>query len=199
MDRTRARLRPGARVLEIGSGPGRDALALEERGLSVRRTDITPAFVDRLRRLGQAADVLDPLHEDLRDPEAGPQAGPQGGPQAGADGCYDAVWADAVLLHVARADLPRLLRRLHDAVRDGGVLALTMKEGDGDGWSSHGSVGAPRHFTFWREPALRAVLEGAGWRILHVHRSAGRPGIEEGWLAVLSERSGTVVAGGSVA
>ena len=30
-----------ARVLEIGSGPGRDALALEQIGLSVRRTDIS--------------------------------------------------------------------------------------------------------------------------------------------------------------
>src|SRR5688500_17662964 len=37
------------RVLEIGSGGGRDALALEERGISVRRTDIAQGFVDLLR------------------------------------------------------------------------------------------------------------------------------------------------------
>ncbi len=74
----------GGAVLEIGSGGGRDAVALEERGLRVRRTDISAGFVERLRGLGFAADVLDPLHDDL------------GGP-------YDGVWASACLLHVARA------------------------------------------------------------------------------------------------
>lgn len=35
----------GSRVLEIGSGPGGDALALEAAGLTVSRTDATRAFV----------------------------------------------------------------------------------------------------------------------------------------------------------
>ena len=45
-------LENGARVLEVGSGSGRDAMLLAERGLSVRRTDITPAFVRLLRAAG---------------------------------------------------------------------------------------------------------------------------------------------------
>ena len=44
------RLGAGARVLEIGSGGGRDARSMEELGLRVRRTDITPAFVDAAAR-----------------------------------------------------------------------------------------------------------------------------------------------------
>ena len=44
------RLPPGARVLEVGSGPGRDAAALESLGLSVRRTDISPGFVALMTR-----------------------------------------------------------------------------------------------------------------------------------------------------
>ncbi|MCW2749117.1 MAG: methyltransferase type 12, partial [Aeromicrobium sp.] len=35
---------PAGHVLEIGSGPGWDADALEKAGLTVRRTDITLAF-----------------------------------------------------------------------------------------------------------------------------------------------------------
>src|SRR3954451_4009810 len=50
-----AHLRPSARVLEIGSGSGRDARALEDAGLSVRRTDITPAFVRLLQDSGYDA------------------------------------------------------------------------------------------------------------------------------------------------
>ena len=54
------------RVLEIGSGGGRDALELERRGMSVRRTDISKGFVELLR---VEADLLDPLTEDLADPQ----------------------------------------------------------------------------------------------------------------------------------
>ncbi|MGO9789893.1 MAG: hypothetical protein ACLP8S_10495, partial [Solirubrobacteraceae bacterium] len=51
-------LPPTARVLEIGSGTGHDADLLEARGLSVRRTDATHAFVNQLRERGLSADVL---------------------------------------------------------------------------------------------------------------------------------------------
>lgn len=165
---------PRARVLEIGSGPGRDAALLEGLGLDVRRTDITPAFVDLLRAQGHAADVLDPLTDDLDDPAR------PGTP-------YDGVWASASLLHVDRAELPVLLGRVAAATRPGGVLALALKEGDGDAWSTHGFVGAPRHFVYWREPALREALDAAGWDVEQVgHSRSARTG--EPWLDVRARR-----------
>ena len=75
------------------------------------------------------------------------------------------MWASASLLHVRREDLPQVLSRLGDATRADGLLHLALKEGDGARFSTHGHVGAPRHFTFWREEPLRAVLEAAGWRV----------------------------------
>jgi len=54
-----AALVPGGTVLEIGSGPGFDAELLEERGMTVQRTDATPAFVERLRVAGRDARLLD--------------------------------------------------------------------------------------------------------------------------------------------
>ena len=48
-------------------------------------------------------------------------------------GPYDAVWANASLLHVARGDLPMVLRRLAAVTRPGGLLRVAVKEGDGDG------------------------------------------------------------------
>lgn len=160
-----ARLGPGAVVLEIGSGGGRDALALEAAGLWVRRTDITPGFVALLREAGHQADVLDPLHDDL-----------------GAPASHDGVWANACLLHVDRSDLPTVLRRLAEATRPGGALHLSLKEGDGEAWSTHGSVGAPRRFDYWREQPLREALEAAGWGVEALARGVGRTG--EMWLTV---------------
>ena len=153
----------GAWVLEIGSAGGRDALALEERGLTVRRTDITPAFVELMRSRGYDADVLDPLTDD------------PGGP-------YDGVWASACLLHVAREDLPTVLRNLAGATRPGGALAMSLKEGDGDEWSVHGHVRAPRRFVYWREDPLRSVLTEAGWRVEELAHGIGGSGQE--WMRI---------------
>src|SRR5918994_840665 len=62
------------RGLEIGSGGGRDALELEKRGISVRRTDISKGFVELLRESGFEADLLGPLTENLADPHRWPTA-----------------------------------------------------------------------------------------------------------------------------
>jgi len=168
-----AMLPPGARVLEVGSGSGRDALALEERGVSVHRTDITPAFVRMLRADGHDAAVADPLTDDLADP--------------GRDAPYDGVWASASLLHVRREDLPAVLANLAGVTATGGALHLAVKEGDGARFSVHGNVPGPRHFTFWREPGLRAVLADAGWDVRSVTRNVGLR--EETWLDVLAVRA----------
>jgi SAM-dependent methyltransferase len=164
----------GSRVLEIGSGSGRDASAIERAGITVRRTDITPAFVDLLRAGGHQADRLDPLVDDLADP-------------ATPDAPYDGVWADASLLHVDREDLPTVLARLAAATRQGGALFMSVKEGDGADWSMHGNVTAPRFFTFWRSEPLRSLAEAAGWTVREVVRGSAPDG--EPWLELLAVRA----------
>ena len=167
LDEFAARVGAGGRVLEIGSGAGRDARELEGRGLVVRRTDITPAFVELMRGDGFEADVVDPLVDDLGDG-------------------YDAVWANAVLLHLSRDEMGVVLGRLHDATRPGGKFYLSVKEGDGERWSTHGHVAGARHFTYWREAQLRAVLEAAGWTVRTVRHIQGQ---RDPWLDVYADRS----------
>lgn len=166
------RVGPGGRVLEIGSGPGRDARALEALGLSVRRTDISAGFVALLRADGRRADRLDPLVDDLADPDRA--------------AAYDAVWASACLLHVGRADLPVVLGRLAAVTRPGGCLHASLKEGDGEVWSTHGHVRDPRHFVLWREQPLREALDGAGWAVDELDRHEGQR--TDRWLDVLATR-----------
>ena len=154
---------PGGTVLEIGSGPGLCANELEARGLTVRRTDATVAFVEKLRADGHPADVLDALTDDL------------GGP-------YDVLFANAVVLHFAPDDLAALLQRATVSAR---WLAVTVKEGDGDAWST-AKLDAPRWFVYWREPALREVLTGAGWQVDTLDHVGGR---HDDWMTVLASRA----------
>jgi SAM-dependent methyltransferase len=158
---------PGGRVLEIGSGPGRDALELERRGLAVRRTDITPAFVDLMRADGFDAHVVDPTVDDL------------GGP-------WDGVWANAVLIHLDRAEMATVLARLCDATRLGGTLYASVQEGEGEAWTTRGHVAGARHFTFWREQPLREAAARTGWRVVELRRSETANGT---WLDVFAERT----------
>ena len=164
------------RVLEIGSGGGRDALELEKRGMSVRRTDISKGFVDLLRERGFEADLLDPLTEDLADPQR------PGTP-------YDGIWACACLIHVAREDLGTVLGRLAEATRIGGRLHASVREGDGEDVSTHGSdAGSQRYVeTYWREPALRSALTNAGWVVSEIRQCIGRPG--DHWLSIRASRA----------
>jgi SAM-dependent methyltransferase len=163
------------RVLEIGSGGGRDALALEARGIEVRRTDVSEGFVNLLRENGCDADRLDPLSDDLTDPRR------PGAP-------YDGVWACACLIHVAREDFGTVLERLAGATRTGGRLHVSVREGDGEKISIEGSAAAPRRYveTCWREPALRSAVTDAGWKVDAIRRCIGRPG--DRWLSVRASR-----------
>jgi len=157
------RVRPGARVLEIGSGTGRDALELERRGFVVRRTDATQAFIDMMRADGYVVDRLNALTDDF------------GGP-------YDAIFADAVFLHFDRPGLAQVLRK---AARSAPVLVFATREGKGEEWSDR-NLDLPRHFVLWQEDALREVLTNAGWEVQRLDRGEGKFGM---WFYVLATRA----------
>lgn len=159
MERVLVLLPPGGRVLEIGSGSGRDADWFEARGLVVRRTDGCAAFVEALRAAGHAADLLDVL----RDPV------PTG---------FDLVYASAVLLHVEALDLPGVLTRLAEAAP---LIAFTLKVGEGAAWST-AKTGLPRFFQYWDEATLREALARTPWRVQLLEQRRGR---SEDWLQVV--------------
>ena len=109
------RLAPGARILELGCGGGRDSARMIERGFDLDATDGVAAMVRKANeRWHVGARVM--RFEQL---------------DAHAD--YDAVWAHACLLHVARADLPGILAAIRRGLRSGGWHFANFKLGDGEG------------------------------------------------------------------
>ncbi|RLK52834.1 GNAT family N-acetyltransferase [Microbacterium telephonicum] len=162
-----ALVREGGSVLELGTGPGRDADALEAAGLVVDRTDAAGPFVTLQKAAGHAARMLDVRAADF------------GGP-------YDAVFANAVLPHVDRPELPRVLGTALRATVPGGVIAASFKEGDGEGWSTH-KLDAPRHYVYWRAAPLAAAFTAAGWSDVRV-RDITTPGAADRWLGVTARR-----------
>lgn len=144
---------PPGRVLEIGSADGRDAAFLESLGREMRRTDATRAFVEMLQQGGHPADVLNVLTDDL------------GGPYAG-------VLADAVFLHLTPEQLANVFVRIRQTLSPGGLLAFSVKIGEGSEWSSH-KLGAPRWFQYWEETSLRTLLGDCGFDVVDLAVDTG--------------------------
>lgn len=142
-----ARLRPGAHVLDLGCGPGVAAALMRDAGLEVDAVDASPGMAEEAAR-AYGLQVRIATFDEI----------------AG-QAIYDGIWAAFSLLHAPRASLPRHLAALHRAARPGAPFVIAMKEGDGEARDSLG-----RLYTYWREPALRAALEAAGF----VHEATAR-------------------------
>jgi SAM-dependent methyltransferase len=130
------RLPKGARILDAGSGSGRDTLAFLRRGYAVSAFDSSPALCELSARLAQVRTRLLRFQE-LDDYEE-----------------YDGIWACASLLHLPEAELSDAISRLVRALKPGGVLYMSFKHGSGERVTEDG-----RLFTDMTESRLRRILE----------------------------------------
>jgi len=168
LDRFLDRLTPGASILELGSGGGADAEQMIVRGFDVTPTDGSPGLAAQAeRRLGRPVRLL--RFEQLA-----------------ADAEYDAVWANASLLHAPIERLPEILARVRRALKPAGRFYASYKAGSGPDRDRLG-----RYYNFPTEAALRAAYAEAGpWASLDVEHGhgGGYDGVERDWLMVLAAR-----------
>lgn len=164
-------LEPGARILELCCGGGRDAEAMIRRGFAVDPTDGTPEIARKAaERLERPVRVMrfDELHERDR---------------------YDAVWAHASLLHVPRVALTSVLQSIYRALRPGGFHFASFKSGDGEGRDRFG-----RYFNYLDKPALLGIYQAAApWEIVAIdeYMGGGYEGSETPWIALTVRKSPT--------
>ena len=122
------------RILDAGCGSGRDAKAFLEAGYAVKAFDASPAMV-RLASQFTSLPVQCMTFSDMTWVQR-----------------FDGIWASASLLHVPRADLPRVAERFRRALKPEGVCFVSFKHGtkerEKDG----------RHFTDMTDTVLQAVV-----------------------------------------
>lgn len=156
-----------ARILEFGSGFGRDAEYLVGLGYTVECTDASTELVKLLQKRGFDAKILNAITDEL----------PQG---------LDFVFAHAVLLHFTRDEASRVIRKVFGALNPNGKFAFTLKQGEGEGWSEK-KLGAPRFFCYWTEPQIREVLESAGFGDVEI--SGDKATANATWLQIVAKKN----------
>lgn len=125
----------GATILDFGCGSGRDAKYFLDHGYQV-------AAVDGSAELCKAASeytgisVKQMLFEDLDEVEM-----------------YDGIWACASILHVKRAELPSIFRKMSAATKSNGIIYVSFKYGDFEGERNG------RYFTDMTEDSMAQLLE----------------------------------------
>ena len=125
-----------ARILDAGSGAGRDSAVFLRQGHDVSAFDASPALCRLSTKLtGVATRQL--RFQEFDEIEK-----------------YDGIWANASLLHVPRIELPDCISRLARSLKPGGLMYMSFKHGSGERVAPDG-----RFFADLTSADLRSLID----------------------------------------
>ncbi len=159
---------PPFALLDLGCGPGRDLATFTRMG----HVAIGVEGAAALAAMAREHSGCEVWTQDLLALELPAQR-------------FDGVFANAVLFHVPRQELPRVLRQLQDTLKPGGVLFTSNPRGNNEeGWQGE-RYGAYHDLDAWRR-----YVSAAGFAELeHYYRPTGLPRAQQPWLATVWRRA----------
>ena len=160
-------LPPRALILDVGCGPGCDSDHFRGDGHRTIGIDLSLGMLQLAR---EEYGTADQVQADMR--------------QLPCDGKADGIWACASMLHLNREDFPAALLGFRSALRPGGLLCLSVREGQGEEWDTRYGSDCPRWFTYWREADVDSYLRRHDFDILSIEDDSSS------WIRRLARRSG---------
>ncbi len=149
-------LLPGDEILDLGSGPGRDAVILRNHGLNVTCVDGSENMVNMTARLG-----FNSVLSDLRVFDS-------------PDKKYHGIWAYSSLIHLNFDEAKKLVGKLSDILKDGGILFLGLIQGDGHDVINAAGSSFTRYFEYYHHEKIMALVENSSFRL--VFHDSFKPG-----------------------
>lgn len=165
----------GGKVLDVGCAGGRDSRKFVANGFSVVGIDAVDIFISEAKKRVPQADFIktDVLKLDF----------PRN--------TFDGIWAQAVLLHLERKDVPTVLAKFYVILKSGGKIHVAVKEGEGQGWDCDKLANdKKRFFTYFSQKEMRNLFKKAGFKIILsklVDDDAGREKIK--WVVIWGEKA----------
>lgn len=152
-----------AKILDLGCGSGRDALAFKNKGYEVDAIDASIELVKKAREL-TGIQVKHQSFYDLNE-----------------EAVYDGIWACASLLHCERDRLIEVTKKIFNALKPDGVCYMSFKYGNLD------RIKDERSFTDLDEQQAQVLLNQLdGIESLEQWITIDkRPDRDEEWLNIL--------------
>lgn len=169
MDRFTGELPQGSRILDIGSGAGRDAAYMVERGFDVTGIDFSSELVRIAKKNVSIAQFQIMDFEEMDFPSDS----------------FDGVWASASLLHVPRKNLLPVLKNIHTILKEGGLFFSLFRLGEGEKFTVERRGGADlrRFYAYYQPKELQALLGQAGFSNIQYEFDAINSGDWVGFFA----------------
>lgn len=163
-DKFTSYLKPGARILDVGCGPGRDVKAFNEMGFDC--IGMEPS--EELRRFAETytgKKILSTIAQNISFHNE-----------------FDGIWACASLLHAERDELSLVFEKMHTALKSKGVIYVSFKLGNFSGVRTDG-----RYFVDMTSDLLKNILKNVpGLTFLEEWKTTDlRPENETEWLNVI--------------
>jgi 2-polyprenyl-3-methyl-5-hydroxy-6-metoxy-1,4-benzoquinol methylase len=158
-----ATLATGGHVLDLGCGPGASAAKMAAAGFQVTATDAVPEMIE----LAQKHDGVTAHVATFNDIE-------------GTD-IYDGIWANFSLLHAPKADMPRHLAALAQALKPGATFHIALKTGTGEHRDKLG-----RNYSYYTQDELTGLLNAVGLQVDDAATGSGTglDGTISDWVAL---------------
>lgn len=124
----------GGSILDFGCGSGRDTKSFLEKGYVVEALDGSKKLCD-LANAYTGIKVKHMMFEEFEEVEK-----------------FDGIWACASILHVTKKELPTILKKMVNALKDNGTIYTSFKYGDFEGERNG------RYFTYLTEDSFGALI-----------------------------------------
>jgi ubiquinone/menaquinone biosynthesis C-methylase UbiE len=142
----------GKRIVDIGSGPGRDGLLLQEEGKEIVCADASEAMVTLSSERGLESVIagFDKLPFE--------------------DESFDGAWSYTALLHVPKNSIHTPLGEISRVLKLSGKFALGLIEGDTEGYKESSEIGMPRWFSFYQKDEIENVCKEHGFEPVYFEK-----------------------------
>jgi ubiquinone/menaquinone biosynthesis C-methylase UbiE len=137
------------RLLDIGSGSGRDGVLFTEKGIEVTCLDASEEMVKITTEKGLRSIVGDFLHLPFKENE------------------FNSIWAYTSLLHISKKDIDVALEEIKRVLSVGGIFGLGLIEGNTEEYKLSSGVQSPRLFSFYTKEEIEALLNKHGFEIVY--------------------------------
>jgi ubiquinone/menaquinone biosynthesis C-methylase UbiE len=145
------------KILDIGSGSGRDSKDLIAMGYEYVGIDYSDGLIEESRKNYPEVTFLKQSIYELNFP----------------NGRFDLFWACAVLLHMPKDKIDSALQSIHKVMKIGAVGCITLKKGDGEKIieGDHSGIGYKRFFSFYQEDEFKNILNRNNFVVLESYET----------------------------